>query len=523
MSLMNFTTILNLIQKANSKGLKIVYSDGDVLIKFAKGFVVDKELVKDLKKNKAEIIEYFKSFSVKNHKAEEKGELAKSIPSYGDNYYQVDPTLIYWLDDESDKKYKMIDVNHGVIFMSYKIEGSFRVDILKKAIAFMISRHESLRTTFHSIDEKFFMRVNDYPDIEDIVKSLNRDSIVRMGKKEVEIFTQFKDHKFDLSKDSLIQVRLTESSINQFVLSVKVHHIIFDGWSNRVFRKELFVSYYSFLKNETPDLLPLKYQLRDYTSTIINAISRNAALDKEYWENLYDKVPVELDIPCARLQERCENNRELGFYRFSFSDEFLTSVISLSKEHSLSMFIILQAIFLKFLNNRTSQNDIVIGTYITGREYPEIENQIGCFAKTVLIRTVFNSHDSLEEIIGKVEKSNTDMKIHNAYGLMGFLFNLMDSPDGICESFWKINLQFNDLNDEFLEYMETSKQFFDLNIEPKNQIEKKHISIDMSWDFEFERNSLKLKIDYNSNLYDPLAIESFTREFNQYAQSLILL
>ena len=54
----------------------------------------------------------------------------------------------------------------------------------------------------------------------------------------------------------------------------------------------------------------------------------------------------------------------------------------------------------------TSQNDIIIGTPIAGREHADLEDQIGFYVNTLALRTNINSAESFNDFY-KGFKDNT--------------------------------------------------------------------------------------------------------------------
>ena len=61
----------------------------------------------------------------------------------------------------------------------------------------------------------------------------------------------------------------------------------------------------------------------------------------------------------------------------------------ISKEFGTTLFITLLAVVKVFLYRYTGQKDIIVGTLAAGREHKDLENQIGFYVNTIVLRQLF--------------------------------------------------------------------------------------------------------------------------------------
>ncbi|MFM5962568.1 MAG: condensation domain-containing protein, partial [Dolichospermum sp.] len=119
-----------------------------------------------------------------------------------------------------------------------KIAGDFSPDVFEKAIQLLISRHESLRTSF--------ILINGEPQ-QKILQNRPFDWEFKdwTNKPDEEILeTIAKERKaFDLEKSPLGRSKIYKLSPNEYILELEIHHIICDGWSMSLLAKECLQYY----------------------------------------------------------------------------------------------------------------------------------------------------------------------------------------------------------------------------------------------------------------------------------------
>ena len=208
-----------------------------------------------------------------------------------------------------------------------------------------------------------------------------------------------------------------------------------------------------------------------------------------------------------------------------FSTESLAKLNSLARMFSTSLFVILQATFKIFLFKKTDQNDILIGTHVFGRDYKGWEDQIGCYARTALIRTIFKENDSFQECISKVVKSNRDMYEHRAFSLKDMLDNMLPPDYDLDIPYWNINIQYYENRTSFLSERNLSNleaQTY-INTTPMplpSTVISSVIPIDMQLQFYSLNNELNLEVQYDGSRFDKLTIENFTSDYLSYAEDI---
>ena len=89
---------------------------------------------------------------------------------------------------------------------------------------------------------------------------------------------------------------------------------------------------------------------------------------------------------------------------FRLPAKLLEPLKSLGRQEQATLFMILQASFMALLYRYTGQDDILVGTPISGRTHSETEKLIGCFLNTVILRARFNKNLSFRSLLQQVRE-----------------------------------------------------------------------------------------------------------------------
>ena len=492
------------------------------------------EIIKEVRQNKEELLSFLREMKSQQNRfirplnKYNDGTNDSHIPDStsdaavyrGEYYYPVTPVQIYWINDHKDTEFKQVDATHGYILKSWFVNEKINPIIFKMAVAYVVRRHESLRATFHIIDGKYLMKVGKEdsslyePDIRDLRNSPIPDE-------ELNRIADLRDCRMNLEKGPLFLTRLIQLDNEKYILSIKLHHSISDALSLEILQRDLLTAYMDLSQGKQPSLPVLKYHLKEYLKFINDDARRNYDSHKKYWNDLYDHLPHELIIPGAKKNEGLVDQKICKIEEFQIPAGIRTKMDTLAKEFSVSLFVIIQATFKAFLRYITGQTDIVIGTFVFGRNYPGVADQIGCYARTVLIRTIVDNADSFHDIILKVKQANEDMQTYTAYTLMNACEAMLPDKANINGSFWKINLQYEDLGDSFVEQGNLIDDIsHSLGIDFTDRVCEKnsHIPIDMSLQFFCTDKNLDLSIHFDSSTYDSSSIRIFAADYLAYAK-----
>ena len=293
-----------------------------------------------------------------------------------------------------------------------ELKGKIDIEALEQSSNKIITRHDSLRTHFSfgsglpTPEVKANIKITiPITDLKQVAISDQMIEARRLAEKEVLV-------PFDLTRAPLIRLKLYLLNDEKYLLLLVVHHTIADGWSLGVFLRELIFFYKGIANGKNTELPGLPIQYTDYaywqTNRMRGEVSSNAMA---YWKkNLTGELP-DLQLPTDRLRG-ARQTFSGGTYRFVLSKEMMESLDKLSREEDITLFMILLTSFYILLHRYSGQDDILIGTPVANRNQQELENLIGVFINTLVLR-INNSDDlNFRELLRQVRNVCLDAYAH---------------------------------------------------------------------------------------------------------------
>jgi amino acid adenylation domain-containing protein len=274
-----------------------------------------------------------------------------------------------------------------------KLTGLLNVKALQQAFEKIIERHEILRTVILEENGIAFQKI-----LNPISWKLN---IIQLEDSNFELdsIIQQQIYKpFDLSKDFMLRSNLMQIKQDENLLVITMHHIASDGWSVGVLIQEMLELYQSFVDGREPQLPKLEIQYSDFS------IWQRRHLTPEYLENqlsywrtkLEGSIPISLPIDFKRPAVQSKNG-DLVSIKIEYDVSKKLSI--LSKQNGATLFMTLLAAFKILLSKHSNQEDIIVGTPVSGRVQKELEPLIGFFINTLVLRTQVNQNSTFDELL----------------------------------------------------------------------------------------------------------------------------
>ncbi|MGE5343351.1 MAG: amino acid adenylation domain-containing protein [Candidatus Omnitrophota bacterium] len=268
------------------------------------------------------------------------------------------------------------------------LEGTIDKHKLEDAFNALIRRHESLRTSFHMVDEEPVQRVHEEVRLE-ITLASGGPLFEKSGAKTFD--------SFHLSIAPLFRVELLKTGEKKHLLIIDIHHIITDGISQNILVRD-FISLYhdddhdNNDKDKDKELPLLRVQYKDYAEWSRGSEFQEILKKQEaYWLEMFgDDIPV-LDIP-VDFPRPSVQRFEGSMTQFELEAEHVQRLNAIARSERVTLFMVLLAVYNVFLAKLSGQDDVIIGTPVAGRRQPDLENVIGMFVNMLALR-----HDPVGE------------------------------------------------------------------------------------------------------------------------------
>ncbi len=296
-----------------------------------------------------------------------------------DNYIPIEPAVVkeyYELSSAQKRMYVAQQLEPQStcynICTAVILEGEPDLERFKKACRDLIKRHESLRTSFVMLKKEPVQRIHDEIEINIHYDEQTAQSPDNM----INDFIR----PFNLAATPLLRVGLVRLETRKYLLMVNMHHIISDGVSMVIFLRE-FSALYEGIELPT---IPLQY--KDY-SEWQRYLMNSARLkeQEEFWlNNFKDNIPV-LKLPFDYPQPL---NRSFTGHviHFEIGESLLVRLKELATAAEATLYMILLTVFIILMAKYSEQEDIVVGSPVTGRTHSDLQHIIGMFVNMLAMR-----------------------------------------------------------------------------------------------------------------------------------------
>ncbi|MCP4260582.1 MAG: amino acid adenylation domain-containing protein, partial [Planctomycetes bacterium] len=180
------------------------------------------------------------------------------------------------------------------------------------------------------------------------------------------------------------------------------HHIVFDGWSIRIFLSELTELYKAFCDNRPSPLPEPQIQYADYAYWHRQWLQGEDLKNQlSYWrESLGDELPI-LQMPTDYPRPTIQSIQG-AIEKLNVDQELVVQLNALGRSENATLFMVLLAAFKVLLHRYTGQDDLIVGSPIANRTNTQTEGMIGFFANTLVLRTKLKGTPTFRTLLRQV-------------------------------------------------------------------------------------------------------------------------
>jgi amino acid adenylation domain-containing protein len=389
------------------------------------------------------------------------------------------------------------------------IEGGEPDTVLIEGILYrLMERHESLRTSFEAVNGEPVQRVHEAGDICLAIES--HDPIMEDMEPPAlrERIRAFFVRPFDLSVAPLLRVGLIRIKDQGYVLLLDMHHIISDARSN-----DVLIGDFLTLSHEG-QLPPSRLQYRDFSHwQNLRRQEGKIKEQEEYWLRRFEG-----EIPVLKLATDFQRPSVLSFQgniaRFTIQREHLDLLVEMASAEKTTTFILFLALFNALLYKLCGQQDIVIGTPISGRGHPDLYPVMGMFVNTLALRHFPNGEMSFIECLRDVKKRTLE-----AFENQDYLFE--DLVEKVAA---QREMNRNPLFDIMFSHYESESGGGEEPASPEERLfghETAAVKFDMTFDVTRKGNRFQLGIRYAADLFKEKTIKGFIDSFKTLVKAIV--
>jgi amino acid adenylation domain-containing protein len=390
------------------------------------------------------------------------------------------------------------------------IAPSLSVEAIEKSLNEIIRRHESLRTTFPSVEgepqqvisPEYVMELP-VVDIRDKPDQESEEEVLRLMGEEA-------GRPFDLSRLPLMRTALVRVSGGDQLLLLTMHHIITDGLSVKNLTDELTALSESFSAGEEATLPRLPIQYRDFAVWQRELLQGEVMKEQlDYWKNQLMGLPA-LDLPIDFARPAVSTRRGAD-QPLALNPSLSSSIGELSRREGVTLFMTLLAAFGVLLGRYTRQDDIVVGTPVAGRDRVELEKLIGLFINTLVLRVDLSGNPSFRELLRRVRETALGAYAHQDLPFEKLVEELHPERDLGRNPLFQVSFQ-------LLPDIEPSDEMEGPT--RSAELEQGTAMFDLGLDMWESSSGLKGSIEYSTDLFEPATIERMASHYENLLESL---
>ncbi|MFB6889199.1 amino acid adenylation domain-containing protein [Kitasatospora sp. NPDC056327] len=296
------------------------------------------------------------------------------------------------------------------VTLALRLTGPLDAGALESALGDVVARHESLRTVFTEHDGVPHQHVLDAPPAP-LLTVTDRPAQELVG------------HTFDLAADVPLHAYLTPersgraADPEEHVLTLVMHHIASDGWSLRPLFRDLAEAYTLRLGGEAPVFDPLPVQYADYTLWQYRLLGDDTdpesllARQLAHWREALAGLPDELPLPLDRPRPPVPTHRG-DVVELALDAGLHARLAALAAGHGVTLFMVLQAAWATLLHRFGAGDDLPIGTPLAGRLDSALDDLVGFFANTLVLRTDLSGAPTFGDLLARVREADLAAYAH---------------------------------------------------------------------------------------------------------------
>lgn len=264
--------------------------------------------------------------------------------------------------------------------VALRVRGPLARDVLDRALAELVRRHEILRTAMPVVEGRVVQQAADPP------ARVLQPAGLRGEEDAGRAVQRLVEQPFDRETGPLFRCWLLEPAAGEHVLVLNVDHIVADAASFAIVLDELQALYEAFLRGEPSPLPEPELQYADFAHWERDLVEGGVLeRDAGYWREQLAGVPPFLELP-SRLRRPAVKDVRGRRAEFPLGDHLGDRVLDAARRSGVTPFTVLLAAYAGLLDRYARRADVVVGTPALNRGRPELERMIGNFANTLPLR-----------------------------------------------------------------------------------------------------------------------------------------
>jgi len=284
------------------------------------------------------------------------------------------------------------------------LAGDVDAKTVKWALEKLAMRHESFRTGFTVMNHEAVQFILKEINLELETIDLDHLPVKEQRARREESWQEISLKPFDLGRPPLFRAVLVRFSPDRAELQYNLHHIIADGWSLGVLKRDLLRLLKAGEPGKEAGLDPLEVQYRDYAAWQ-NRLIRDGARRQEalgYWRDRLNGDAWQLELP-VDFTGRGKDRRGAGF-RCPLNGDLPAGLKALSRQCRTSLLGVMLSAYLWMLYRYSGRMEVGCSVISAGRDNVLLHGLMGFFVNSLLFKTAVVEEESFSNFVGRVHQ-----------------------------------------------------------------------------------------------------------------------
>ncbi|MCJ0902137.1 non-ribosomal peptide synthetase [Rhodococcus sp. ARC_M6] len=279
-----------------------------------------------------------------------------------------------------------------------RLDGEVDAATLRQAAVDVIARHQTLRTVYPvGVDGARQLVL----DAESVAPTLVP---VPIGVESVmERVAELAGTGFDVTVDPPVRGELLRIDDHTHVLALVIHHIAADAWSMDALIRDTVTAYAARVEGAAPTWSPLPIRYTDYS--VWQSDSGVSDQASRYWVENLSGLPEQVTLPIDHPRPLTPSGRGRS-HHIDLDDSLRATLDTLARSHNATMFMVMHAALAALVSRYSGSDDVPIGTVVAGRSDPMLDDLVGMFAGTLVLRTTIDRTVSFAELLDHVHQQD---------------------------------------------------------------------------------------------------------------------
>lgn len=277
-------------------------------------------------------------------------------------------------------------------------------EALAAAAAALVDRHETLRTVFdwdgYEPVQQILSKGPPCLQMVDLSAMSTRDANTELARLSREMAAL----PFDLEQAPLVRLGLVQMRGAKSVLLVTIHHIVADAWSMNILLRDLMAFYVAEITDQPAKLPDLPVQYADFAAWQRDQLDGNRHADLvSGWQRYLDGT-AELDLRTD--YPRGPHAAQVGDHiRYKLPRKLSRDCLQACRDFAVTPYALLTGCFAEVLHRYGGGDDFMIGMPTAGRPRLDLENLIGFFVRTLVLRIDLTGQPSFRDLAQRIGTS----------------------------------------------------------------------------------------------------------------------